>query len=252
MNQVGFGALWPILLVLTSGWLLLQSRYGKTFTWWQSGYNLYFRIAFAGILCFSLGLATATVFAKFDFPIEFSCGDNDKDVLVTLFLQCQDGIFSLAIWLTLIFGVLGYFSINFFPPDSYIEKKHEAIIREKDFEGYIKNALDKDLFLLITLENRKVYIGWVSSAFYFNELDTEEKYIRLTVMLSGYRSEGDLRMHITINYVDKNLENNQEIIIPVEKIVSIQHFNPEVYFGSSYYEDETLEGRREVDASQFQ
>lgn len=241
MNQVGFGALWPILLVLTSGWLLLQSRYGKTFVWWQSGYNLYFRIAFAGILCFSLGLATATTFAKYDFPIEFSCGGDNRNALIALFFQCQNEILSLATWLTLMFGVLGYFSINFFPPDSYIGKKHEAIIREKDFEGYIKNALDKDLFLSITLENRKVYIGWVSSAFYFNELDTEEKYIRLTVMLSGYRNEDDLRMYITIDYMEKNLESNQEIIIPVRKIVSIQPFDPEIY-------ERTFVGQKEVAA----
>jgi len=224
MNHVGCGALWPILLILTSWWVLLQSRYGKTFVCWQSGYNLYFRIAFAGILCFSLGLVTATAFARYDFPIEFSCGGDSKNFLIALFLQCQNEILFIATWLTPVFGVIGCFSINFFPPASYIEKKNEAIIRGKDFEGYIRNATDKDLFLSITLENRKVYIGLVSSAFNFNELDTEENHIRLTVMLSGYRNEADLRMYITIDYMEKNLESNQEIIIPVGKIVSIQPF----------------------------
>jgi len=75
MSQVGLGALLPLLLVLTSGWLLLRSRYGKTFVWWQSGYNLYFRIAFAGTLCLAPGLMIATTLAGFNL-VDSSCVNN--------------------------------------------------------------------------------------------------------------------------------------------------------------------------------
>jgi len=98
MSQIGFGALLPLLLVLTGGWLLLRSRYCQPFIWWQSGYNLYFRVALAGILCLVPGLIVATIFIGFGL-VESSCDNGDANVLFSF--QCQQETFTLADWLNL-------------------------------------------------------------------------------------------------------------------------------------------------------
>lgn len=248
MSQVGLGALLPLLLVLTSGWLLLRSRYGKTFVWWQSGYNLYFRIAFAGILCLVPGLFIATMLTGFNL-VDSSCINNDARVRlsfrdVSFSIQCQQEILALAAWLTPLIGIIGHVAGNFLPGanSSHLRKKRESIVREKVFEGYIKNTVEKHSLLLITLKSRKIYIGTVleDSNLQFKELDAEEeKYIKIIMALSGYRRESDMKMYLTTDYTDEELEvcmgregmptTNLEMLIPVKEIASIQSFNPKVY-----------------------
>ena len=254
MSQIGFGALLPLLLVLTSGWGLLQSHYGKTFVWWQSGYNLYFRIAFAGLLCFFFSIAI--ILAALDFLPGFPC-IGDADTFISSLLRCQNEILSLAAWATPVFGLLGYILANSLwkADNPRIEKKHEVIIQRKELEGYIQRTLLKHPFLSITLDNRKVYIGTVSNTFYFNELDSKEKYLRLRVMFSGYRGDADLLFRITVAYMEKpeiGSENSEsedakdegkEIIVPVGKIISIQPFDPEVY---AEYEKSNVRGSTET------
>ena len=250
MSQVGLGALLPLLLVLTSGWLVLRSRYGKTFVWWQSGYNLYFRIAFAGILCLAPGLMIATALAGFNL-VDSSCASNDARVSLSFqtssfSIQCQQEILALATWLTPLIGIIGHVAGNFWPKANsprFINKQ-KSIVQKKAFEGYIKNTVEEHSFLLITLNNRKVYIGTVleDSNLQFKELEAEEeKYLRVTMVLSGYRGDRDMRMHLTENYSDEELKTrmsslgipntNLEMLIPVKEIASIQPFNPTLYRG---------------------
>jgi len=241
MSQVGFGALLPLLLVLTSGWIVLRSRYGKTFMWWQSGYNLYFRIAFAGIImCLVPGLIVATVLTVFNL-VGSSCVNDDAKFLSSF--QCQQEIFTLAAWLTPLMGLFGYAVGSFWPSANSprLKKKYENIVQGKSLENYIKNTMEEGTFLLITLKSRKVYIGMVmDSSLQFNELDVgEEKYLRVLVTLSGYRSDTDMQMCLTVDYNDEELRKfiqesdkpntKLEAMIPVKEIASIQPFDPRIY-----------------------
>lgn len=241
MSQAGFGALLPLLLVLTSGWLLLRSRYGKTFMWWQTGYNLYFRIAFAGIiLCLVAGLIISTILTAFDF-VGSSCVKEDVKFLSSF--ECQQEIFTLAAWLTPLMGLTGYIVGNFWPSANSprLKKQYENIVQGKSLESYIKNTMEEHTFLLITLKSRKVYIGMVTdSSLQFNELDArEEKYLRVIVTLSGYRNDADMQLCLTVDYHDKELRDfiresdrpytKLEAMIPVKEIASIQPFDPQIY-----------------------
>ncbi|MDD9852171.1 MAG: hypothetical protein OXU94_10545 [Gammaproteobacteria bacterium] len=262
MSQIGFGALLPLLLVLTGGWLLLRSRYCQPFIWWQSGYNLYFRVALAGILCLVPGLIVATIFIGFGL-VESSCDNGDANVLFSF--QCQQETFTLADWLNLwvdavsfaawltpLFGAIGWGVGKFWPKEnsSLLKNKQEKIVQRKRFEGYIKKTMEEHSFLLITLKSRKVYVGMVmDSILRFNELDEgEQKYLRVIVALSGYRRDADMQMRLTTDYLDQEFqkcirEANQsstdqedgrwkvklEVMIPVKEITSIQPFDPQVY-----------------------
>lgn len=244
MSQIGFGALLPLLLVLTSGWLVLRSRYGKTFVWWQSGYNLYFLIAFAGVLCLVPGLIIAATLTGFNL-VGSSCGNGDanSDMKVLFSFQCLQETLTLAALLTLPIGVIFCVAGNFWPKANSprLKKKYESIVQRKNFEGYIKKTTEEHSFLLITLKNRKVYVGMVmDSSLQFNELDEgEQKYLRVRMTLSGYRRDTDMQIHLTTDYMDKEFQEcilgtgklsaNLEVIIPVKEITSIQPFDPQVY-----------------------
>jgi len=258
MNQVGIGALLPLLLVLTSGWLLLRSRYGKTFIWWQSGYNLHFRIAFAGILCLAPGLMIATALAGFNL-VDYSCVNNANAHLSfqtpSFSIQCQQEVLAIAAWLTLPIGLLGWVAGNCLPKaDSpRLGERYKNIVQRKNFEGYLKKTMDEHSLLLVTLKSRKVYIGVVmDSSLQFNELDEgEQKHLRVRMTFSGYRSDADLQMHLTTHYIDKEfkeyilgtgkLSANLEVIIPVKEIASIQPFDPQVY--EKFFVDRERENR---------
>lgn len=230
MNQTGLGALLPLLLVLTSGWLLLRSRHCQPLIWWQSGYNLYFRIAFAGILCLVPGLIVAMLLVGFGL-VESSCDNSDANVLFSF--QCQQKTFSLgdwmallvdavsfAAWLAPLFVAIGWgIGKPWSKSDSpRLKKMQDSIVQRKNFEGYIKKTMTEHNFLLITLKSRKVYVGIVKDgSLRFNELDEgEQKYLRVIVALSGYRREGDMQMQLTTDYLDEGFqkcirESNQSI-----------------------------------------
>jgi len=256
MNQTGLGALLPLLLVLTSGWLLLRSRYCQPFIWWQSGYNLYFRIAFAGIVCLAPGLIVATLLIGFGLAGS-SCVSGDANVAISLrnvlfSTQCQREILIPAPWLALLFGavVWGVDKLWSKADSPRLNKKHEKIVQRKNFEGYIKKTMTEHNFLLITLKSRKVYVGVVrDSSLRFNELDEgEQKYLRVIIALSGYRKEADMQMQLTTDYLDEEFQKsireasplsasqegdwwevNLEAMIPVDEIASIQPFDSQVY-----------------------
>jgi len=256
MSQVGLGALLPLLLVLTSGWLLLRSRYCQPLIWWQSGYNLYFRIAFAGIVCLVPGLIVAMLLIGFGL-VGSSCVSGDANVALSLrnvlfSIQCQREILIPAPWLALLFGAIVWGVDKFWSKaDSpRLNKKHEKIVQRKNFEGYIKKTMTEHNFLLITLKSRKVYVGVVrDSSLRFNELDEgEQKYLRVIVALSGYRKDADMQMQLTTDYLDEEFQKsireasplsasqeedwwevNLEAMIPVNEITSIQPFDSQVY-----------------------
>lgn len=248
MNQTGFGALLPLLLVLTSGWLLLRSRYWQPLIWWQSGYNLYFRIAFAGILCLAFSFIVV-VFARFCLA-DSLCGGGHTNFLSALL--CQQETFTLSVWLTLPVGMLGWAVGNLLSKanSSRLKEKQEKIVQRKNFEGYLKKTMTEHNFLLITLKSRKVYVGVVrDSSLRFNELDEgEQKYLRVIIALSGYRKDADMQMQLTTDYLDEEFQKsireanpssasqdgdwwkvNLEAMIPVNEITSIQPFDPQVY-----------------------
>jgi len=256
MNQTGLGALLPLLLVLTSGWLLLRSRYCQPLIWWQSGYNLYFRIAFAGIVCLVPGLIVAALLIRFGL-MESSCVNGDANVAISfrniLFsIQCQREILLPAPWLALLFGAIvwGADKLLFKVDGARLNKMQENIVQRKNFEGYIKKTMTEHNFLLLTLKSRKVYVGLVrDSSLRFNELDEgEQKYLRVIIALSGYRKDADMQMQLTTDYLDEAFQKSiressplsagregdwwevsLEAMIPVDEITSIQPFDSQVY-----------------------
>ena len=149
------------------------------------------------------------------------------------------------------------------------DTKHatQAVIdssKENDLKNTIYEAMTAGDVIQITLESRKVYIGFVFS------LNTEDMlhgadYISLWVVMSGYRRTDNLALTLTNNYTEqydkilgshgesntslglasmimhKSFSDNSAIIlarsklqkftivIPTSKIVSVGYFDPDAY-----------------------
>ncbi|MFB6306439.1 MAG: hypothetical protein ABEH43_05540, partial [Flavobacteriales bacterium] len=89
--------------------------------------------------------------------------------------------------------------------------------------------------VMITLENNKVYIGYVLEL----PIPSVSNYIRLMPLLSGYRDQKDKKLHLTTKYIEaykeyesfkSNYEDDEpslrtDLIIPYHRIMNASYFD---------------------------
>jgi len=246
VSIVGFGALWSILLILAGGWLSLRARSLEPIVWSESGYNLYFKIAAAGLLCFLVSVIAFTGLG-FSSAVTLSCSDAYRNAspgvaaFFRFFYQCSGEIFMVASWTTPFVGLLVFALFSRFHHFArlVIEWRLKNICLRKEFEKIIRQAIVERHTLLITLDNNKAYIGWAADTFDFSHPDTAKKHLRIVPMMSGYRDSATLSLNITTDYLATLAEtpsSNQEkhknllaAVIPVEKIAMLQNFDLDLY-----------------------
>ncbi|CAN5841534.1 hypothetical protein BH23ACT11_BH23ACT11_23930 [soil metagenome] len=100
-------------------------------------------------------------------------------------------------------------------------------------EQLLFRAMQENSFVSVTLNNRKVYIGW---PVYSPDTRRETKDFRLLPAVSGYRDEQTLDLHLTTQYFEI-LEkvrsgtvyglnaNDFEVMLPLENVVSVGLFS---------------------------
>ncbi len=97
-----------------------------------------------------------------------------------------------------------------------------------DKERLLFSAMENRTLVSVTMESRKVYIGW---PVYSPDLRHETNDFRLLPVLSGYRKEDNLSLELTTQYLNvydqinkgtiKGLEAKEfEVVLPLEKVVS--------------------------------
>lgn len=235
MSIVGFGALWSILLILAGGWLSLRAQSLEPIIWSESGYNLYFKIAAAGLLWFLLCVIAFT-YLGFSSVLALSCpGEHHASGIAAFFrffYRCSDEIFMLASWATPFVGLLAFVVFSLFPrPAALVNWRLKNIFRKKEFEKVVRQAINEERILLVTLDNNKAYIGLPADTFDFSHPDTAKKHLRIVPVMSGYRDSVTMELNITTDY-SAALEAHEEslaIVIPVEKIAALQNFDLDLY-----------------------
>jgi hypothetical protein len=117
-----------------------------------------------------------------------------------------------------------------------------------ELEQFLYESMNEALLVSVTLENRKVYVGWPTSTGVplLRERKPEEKdQLSLLPALSGYRDEITHKVKFTTQYwevyekvSDPNWElagqlgaGDFEVVIPWEAIVSAQRYSPELEQG---------------------
>jgi hypothetical protein len=115
-----------------------------------------------------------------------------------------------------------------------------SVYRDNDgMEIIFADAFKKQIFVSVTLKNRKVYIGSVISSFGSPSFDT--KTVRIFPYFSGFRSTETHELRITTyydNYYNEVATNADsysitdkefEIALPVSEIQSVNFFDPNLY-----------------------
>lgn len=114
----------------------------------------------------------------------------------------------------------------------------QAAIRRvgNELELLLLSSLQHTYLLEFTLENDKVYIGWVKEL----PIPSISTYIRIIPAFSGYRDE-EKHLNFTTDYyqvyneyieqgVVKEIgEMNIDLIIPLEQLVTVSYFDNEMY-----------------------
>ncbi len=117
--------------------------------------------------------------------------------------------------------------------DYIINQENDAI------ETMLWKAMNRALMVCVTLDNDKVYVGFVSNMFYSDFRST--KSIGIIPSLSGYRDDSDKNISFENYYediiedVDQNPEkytvdeNYISVSIPISRVVSISYFDPAIH-----------------------
>lgn len=103
-------------------------------------------------------------------------------------------------------------------------------------ERLLFGAMEDGSLVSVTMESRKVYIGWPA---YSPDLRHETNDFRLLPALSGYRKEDDLSLEFTTQYLDaydqieagtiQSVEAEDfEVVLPLEKVISANLFELEL------------------------
>jgi hypothetical protein len=91
---------------------------------------------------------------------------------------------------------------------------------------FIQAASQQDPVIL-TLENRKVYVGYVVISPSFRPKDS---YVSILPVVTGYRDPQDLRVNLTVDYIslwekDEILKRKFETVIPIDSIRAAHIFD---------------------------
>jgi hypothetical protein len=92
-------------------------------------------------------------------------------------------------------------------------------------------AYATERMVLITLDSRKTYAGYVVNA---PNLDPHDTSIAIVPCLSGYRSDEDLSVKFTVKYIDiyeeEDLDpNGFTVVLPIPQICCAAFFDEEAY-----------------------
>lgn len=204
----------------------------------ESGHRLYFRAAFAGFVLLVTALLAYSTLAAFDsFHTQLGKWLATLSGPVLANDSTPSDLDALAICtVALLLGVFGWRPLNYLLPS---EKLLQRAVRDHDVERLLLNALRRGMPVAVTMENRKVYVGFLTTT--VDPLQPR-RTISLLPMRSGYRDNADGTLRFTTDYHQlfateldqqeqlKHLNlDDFEIIVPADRVQSISLFDFEAY-----------------------
>lgn len=236
-----------ILPVLVAGFLFCHIHpYYRLKLHRYEGQYLYLVCAFNGLKCFGLALILAYVghFYIPDFgndlfgnPSNQKLAEHIKGAVVIAF---PDPVESLKIGWFLLISALTFFSVFLIVALQYAKNywHYRKIQPDAELTGEILEdspldyllfnlSLNKNKSVMLTMDDRKVYVGMIVSLGEPSETLGMNKDILLVPLMSGYRDKDTLKVEFTTKYVDGR--HGIEICLRQESIVSATEFDFDAY-----------------------
>lgn len=225
-----------LLLPLVGGYLFSQTWYPTKFkSSKEDGHRLYFRSAFYAAILFAVAMVLRFLLLKLGFYRSF------EDLLQTIAVHyvASDPMPTFSLGVTSIYSLgLGFvsgYALNF------VTSRDLSVFRsiaDDDFERLLHDAIDLDLPISATMENDKVYIGFVLTT---SDVLRGRMSFTILPLISGYRDErrelvmttfyGDAYEQMSERKMDDtNLTPDDfRIVLPKSKIQSVNLFDLTVY-----------------------
>jgi hypothetical protein len=238
-----------VAFILISGYTYVsKSTFQKYITRREDGHRYYFRCGAYGILFSLVGVLIAVVLDALNLPsallYHFDTSIEQLTHITKLAKTLQDYLsikLLLGSCLAIFLAYIAALVENFFRDDDKSRKSIHAT-KSPPLEKFLFECGSKLQTILITLGNRKVYVGLV------NDIPIESgdvEHFTILPILSGYRDKDTLSVIFTVNYYqhyEKHLaEDGSPLdgegacfddfieIIPVSEIAHIGSFDIETY-----------------------
>jgi len=236
---LGSGVAWLwLVLVPVSGWLVLKSRFLRRFIWGTSGYDRYFLIVSAGISMLIAGIGisgwvSAWAVESSSAPAEiwkFPLDGQEKTISAVVKLA--------LVWsapLAFVLGALAFGVSLLFWKEKIRKQRFEFLAKKNGMLDFVVRASERYFLAMLTLSNKKVYIGWPHRVSDWNNPDASKQYLYFLPLMSGFRKKDSLEMEITTDYsgayagMQADDEYDWEILVPVHEIVHAQPFDLDLY-----------------------
>lgn len=227
-------------LIFCSHWNYTRWRVAR-----EDGHRLYFRAVLFGALLFAL---IAIVHPKLEdcFPKYSVWMESIKDSIRPMAKEesTASAIAELTVtcFLAMLSGwPLAQFLNLFFWKNYWLRRA----IRKDELESFLLEAADRETSIAITLDDRKVYVGFIVKGF---DPAIGRKCILLLPLMSGYRDEKTHKVNFTTFYTDLYGEYGPEdqtkplpaplnhltaedfiTLLPADRIVSYRLFDAPAY-----------------------
>lgn len=249
-----------LLLPLVGGYIFANACNATRFrAVREEGHRLYFRAAFYGVFLFFFATLLRILLVR----IWPDYREWEREVLASIQPILKDGkedsaIVVLLAFIAMLLGAVSGPILNrtFLGEGPWLK----AAIKDDEFEALLHRAVARAMPIALTMENRKVYVGFVSKTF---EPKMTRKNFRILPLMSGYRNESGKTIFTT--FYDKAYElvgvdegrsprlllEDFEIVFQTDKVDSAGLFDVPTYnefqkLGESVRTLEDLERQRKA------
>ena len=208
------------------------------------GQQLYLKSAWLGVQCLFYGLLVVAILNTFVppkilyIPVDLYSlvlalvrgivpKESNANELTWLFLIAvtMHGIAFIRIWVT-------NWAMNQFQKKEGVDPKIKLmsdVLSDSPLDSELLYSYINDQSVLISLSNRKVYVGQVVSMGEPNESEGMDQEISILPHISGYRDKDNLTVNFTTQYQSIDTEVEIKVTLRQELIESVTRFDFEVY-----------------------
>ncbi|EPD3276215.1 hypothetical protein ACR9PF_003668 [Cronobacter sakazakii] len=240
-----------IIPLLVSGFIVITTHPFHFFRLHRyDGQLLYMKAAKYGLWCLVWSVFIAFII-KYYFPTahlvtdvsqSLGLGESLYQKRITgwlIFLSCTSVLLAwlsgvIANWFTTLRSQMIY--KFFYKKDISIEESKELVklrtlqdlVTEGSMDSVFFDSLIDRKSILVSMTNKKVYVGIVNALGEPNEKDGPNQQISILPIMSGYRDKDTLNVYFTNDY--NNIEGyDTSVIIPVSQITQVSWFTMEVH-----------------------
>lgn len=236
-----------IIPILVAGFLACHIHPYHSFKLHRyEGQYLYLKSAELGLACFGIAIILSVSFKStvlsgvnlfglqiniFSFLTqslqEFEIG-NKADIVKTAWFLIISVLTFIAAFILKIWGYLGLmfrYRVNPFKTAIFVMGK---LLQDSPLDNLLFNlSLHRNKYAMLTLSNRKVYVGKIISMGEPTETNGIDQDISIMPLMSGYRDTDTLRVKFTTDYSDTDIDIY--LSLRQDSIVSATEFNFDAY-----------------------